>query len=81
MSNFLDGQTTVLHERCLHFVNDISISARWWSPRMLVTVRRHAAIFNVVEPLFNLSDPHCIIVKSQYRCSRRSLILSKTRLR
>ncbi|KDR14205.1 hypothetical protein L798_12006 [Zootermopsis nevadensis] len=29
----------------------------------LVTLRRHAAIFKAVEPLFNMSDPHCIIAE------------------
>jgi hypothetical protein len=31
---------------------------------LLVTVCHHAAIFKVVEPLFHLNDPHCIINKS-----------------
>jgi hypothetical protein len=31
---------------------------------MLVTVRRHVAIFKAAEPLFNLSDLHCIITES-----------------
>jgi hypothetical protein len=44
-------------DQCPHFVNDISISARWWSLGALVTVRRYAAIFKSVEPLFDLSDP------------------------
>ncbi|PNF24200.1 hypothetical protein B7P43_G16169 [Cryptotermes secundus] len=31
---------------------------------MLFTVHQHMAAFKVVEPLFNLSDPHCIIAES-----------------
>ncbi|PNF36253.1 hypothetical protein B7P43_G08466 [Cryptotermes secundus] len=31
---------------------------------MLLTVRRHTAMFKAVEALFNLSDPHCIISES-----------------
>jgi hypothetical protein len=34
------------------FVNDISISARSWSPGTLVTVRRRAANFKAVAPHF-----------------------------
>lgn len=55
---------TVLHDECLHFVNDISISACWMTPRTLVTVSWHAAIFKATEPLFNMSDPQCIIPES-----------------
>jgi hypothetical protein len=46
-------ETTVLHDQCPDLVSDISISARWWSPGTLVSVRRYAAIFKAVEPLFS----------------------------
>jgi hypothetical protein len=42
------------------------MTSAFWSidVGMTVTVHRHAAIFKAVEPLFNSSDPHCIIAKS-----------------
>jgi hypothetical protein len=51
-SNFPDNQTTVFHDQCPRFVNDISILARW-SPGTLVTVGQHAAIFNLLNTDLN----------------------------
>jgi hypothetical protein len=50
---------------------------------MLVTVCRHAAVFEEVEPLFNLSDPHCIITESVLNfadCFRLSISKFQTTL-
>jgi hypothetical protein len=59
----LAGKMGAFYDQCLHFVNDISFSVCRKSPGTLVTVNRHAANFKAVEPLFNLSDPHCTIAK------------------
>ena len=58
---FLDSDTTVLHDQSPHLVDDIVISASWGPTVSWFAVHWCAAIFEAVVPLFYSCDTHGIV--------------------
>ncbi|PSN45495.1 hypothetical protein C0J52_22167 [Blattella germanica] len=61
--NLSQSQTAIFQYQISHTPNNSSISSCLWPARPLITLHKFAAIFESVEPLFNLCYPHSIVTK------------------